>query len=286
MDRYYEFAGVSYQLTSEAFDATWDDGVLTPYITEKKQCKKHLIISITDELSAPIGKLVFRDSHKHIYMTENGTYIRYEGVYCEELSKAYMRLERKEDVTEVQVKKASFGDKSILSAMELEHAIAENEGVIIHASFIKVKDKAIIFTAPSGIGKSTQAGLWCENRGAELLNGDRCILRLVDGEYYAFGVPYCGSSGVSKNVSLPLASVVYLSQASTTTLVELKGFVAFKRLWEGCSINTWNNEDMDGAIAFLTGLVENVPVVSLQCTPDISAVEALEAYLKEMNRFG
>ncbi|WP_370839368.1 hypothetical protein [Intestinibacter bartlettii] len=35
------------------------------------------------------------------------------------------------------------------------------------------KDKGILFSAPSGTGKSTQADLWEKYENAEIINGDR-----------------------------------------------------------------------------------------------------------------
>lgn len=58
-------------------------------------------------------------------------------------------------------------------------------------------------------------------------------------------IPFSGSSGVGKNEQMPLAAVVYLSQASQTTIAPLRGFRAFRRLWEGCSVNLWDREDLD-----------------------------------------
>lgn len=43
-------------------------------------------------------------------------------------------------------------------AMELVFII--NQGFQLHASVINWKDKGILFSAPSGTGKSTQADLW------------------------------------------------------------------------------------------------------------------------------
>ncbi len=280
MDRYYEIAGVRYCVSGNPEAMCWDDGVLAAYITEKNISDRKLIITITNELSAPYGKLIFKDAHKHIYLSDDGTYIRYEGIASDDLNSAYMRIKRKGNVSEVQAKPLSVGDKSVLMAMELEHSVVEKDGVIIHASCIRVQDKAILFTAPSGTGKSTQAELWCKYRGAELINGDRCVLRRIDGKFYISGVPYCGSSGVSKNVTLPLEAVVYLTQAPFTTVSKLKGIESFRCLWEGCCLNTWNTSDVDKCLRLITDLSEEALVLKLDCTPDITAVEKLEVALR------
>lgn len=135
----------------------------------------------------------------------------------------------------------------------------------------------MLFTAPSGTGKSTQAQLWCDHRGAELINGDRIAV----GNGMIYGIPFCGSSTVAKNVTLPLAAVVYLSQAPTNTITRLRGVAAFRKLWEGCSVNVWDEEDMDRCSRAVMDTVAAVPVLHLACTPDERAVALLEQALKE-----
>ena len=58
------------------------------------------------------------------------------------------------------------------------------------ASFIRWQGRGILFSAPSGTGKSTQANLWVQHQGAEVINGDRAALRQVGGRWQAFGLPY------------------------------------------------------------------------------------------------
>ena len=47
------------------------------------------------------------------------------------------------------------------------------------------------------------------------------------------GIPLAGSSGVCQNAQMPLAAIVYLSQAKETTIAPLTGFRAFRSIWEG-----------------------------------------------------
>ena len=49
--------------------------------------------------------------------------------------------------------------------MGLEHLLATQRAVILHSAYIDYKGKAILFSAPSGTGKSTQAELWMDESG-------------------------------------------------------------------------------------------------------------------------
>ena len=56
----------------------------------------------------------------------------------------------------------------LLDLLSFERVILQNNGVILHSSFIKYNDYAILFSGPSGVGKSTQANLWKLLMGIEV----------------------------------------------------------------------------------------------------------------------
>ena len=85
------------------------------------------------------------------------------------------------------------------------------KGVLhLHSSFVLYKDKALVFTGPSGIGKTTQAELWRDYQGALIVNGDACLLRRMEDGWHAFGTPVHGSSPYCENREAPLSALVVL----------------------------------------------------------------------------
>ena len=150
--------------------------------------------------------------------------------------------------------------------------------LIFHASYIGWNDKGILFTAPSGTGKSTQAELWRRCRGAEVLNGDKAGVRL-DGVPTAHGVPFSGTSGICHNVSLPLRAVVVLSQAPENTIRRLPPSQAVAALCPNVFADSAVGEEWTTALHLLLDLAASVPVYALACTPDERAVAALEQAL-------
>ena len=147
--------------------------------------------------------------------------------------------------------------------------------LIFHASYIDWNDKGILFTAPSGTGKSTQAELWRRHRGAEVLNGDKAGVRL-DGAPTVHGVPFSGTSGICRNVSLPLRAVVVLSQAPENAIRRLPPSQAVAALCPNVFADSAVGEEWGTALHLLLDLTASVPVYALACTPDERAVETLE----------
>ena len=88
----------------------------------------------------------------------------------------------------------------------------------IHSASVIYNDKAIVFSASSGTGKSTQAGLWMQELGCEMLDGDVTVCREQDGKLYVYGLPWCGSSGKYLNRKVELGAIVFLKQAKENTV--------------------------------------------------------------------
>lgn len=154
-------------------------------------------------------------------------------------------------------------------------------GCVFHASFVDIGGEAILFTGPSGIGKSTQAGLWVDFENAEIVNGDRTALRKVNGRWTAFGFPASGTSGICKNRNLPLKAIVVLEQGSENRVEELPASAKIRALVSATELYPWDGKEIDMAIRVAQDIVSEIPVLKLSCRPDRDAVEVLNAYLEE-----
>ena len=77
-------------------------------------------------------------------------------------------------------------------------------------------------------------------------------------------------------MTLPIAAIVALSQAPTTTICRIRGLQAFRLIWEGCTVNHWDRQDMSTCMDRVSNVVQRIPVYHLACTPDESAVSTLE----------
>lgn len=274
MERIYEIAGIRFRILCDEARMGAEDSLLENFRTYGGH-DHTLKIEVVCALPEPEGKLLHQDSRQRVF--GNGPLrTRYVGATHNSVDGAYLRIWRDGAKSLVQVKKdaAPMGitAKTMMLAMELEHQITGSGAVLLHAASVLYNGKAILFTAPSGVGKSTQADLWCRHRGARLLNGDRAVVR----GGVVCGVPLCGSSRVAENVTAPIGAIVYLSQAPDNTLTRLTGARAFQRIWEGCSLDLWEREDMARGVEAVTRIATTVPVYHLSCTPDIQAVELLE----------
>lgn len=175
--------------------------------------------------------------------------------------------------------------ESMMDISELEILLTQFDTFSLHSSFIRWKGHGILFTAPSGTGKSTQADLWEATRNAQQLNGDRSMVRWEKGTWTAYGSPFAGSSGIYKNESAPIGAIVVLRQAGENTLTVLNPSEAFRLLYSETVIPKWYQDAHEKIIHLVMKLASEIPVVMLQCLPDESAVEVLEQYLNTLDSF-
>lgn len=284
MERFYRFAGITFRITGNEEDMYREDGVLQPFRVEGPDFDHSVSYRVVDSLPLPEGESVFRGNRIQVFrrgMTQTicmGDTARLPG-------SAHTHIRREGDHSQVQVLRREVPEgikpRLVLNTLEAEHHVARHGGFLLHSSFVEMDGKAILFTAPSGTGKSTQARLWETYRGARVINGDRTVVTMGEDGVFAYGIPYCGTSGICQSAVLPVAAIVYLSQGPESVAVPLTGLRAFRRVWEGCSVHVWDREDVEMSANMVTEAIRQVPVVHLTCTPDESAVNVLEAYLQE-----
>lgn len=169
-------------------------------------------------------------------------------------------------------------DPVFASLFALERRMLQKDSFILHSAYIRHRGRAILFSAPSGTGKSTQASLWAQYAGAEIVNGDRALVRPDTGT--VSGVFYAGTSGISRNVTASLQAVVLLEQGAENRVCTLRPREAFARLLSQCAYYQRDAVSAGRMTELAALLVTNVPVRQLTCRADGDAVRTLEEELR------
>lgn len=190
-------------------------------------------------------------------------------IYSEEKNKMIIQYPMQKDVF-------LFEHFNIWNYMAFENPLLYYQAFLLHSSFISWQNNGILFTAPSGTGKSTQADLWKKYEDADIYNGDRTIIRKIDGKYYGFGSPYAGSSGIYRNESAPIKAIVVIEQGPDNVIRRLHGREAFLPLFRETLMNTWNKEYMEKMTDLLMDAACQIPVYHLSCRPDQDAVNTVK----------
>lgn len=148
--------------------------------------------------------------------------------------------------------------------------LLRRQAFLLHSSVVIYHGKAVLFSGPSGAGKSTQARLWQTHLGADVLNGDRCVVKREGGEFLAYGSPWAGTSGIHRNLCAPIAGVFLVTQ-SPENRADRQGIRALPALLSQTLLNSWDQEFMEQMTALYQDFLQKIPVFKLSCTPDAQA---------------
>lgn len=168
-------------------------------------------------------------------------------------------------------------DTVFVAMLSLEKHMFANGDMILHTAFLCHDGQAILFSGPSEIGKSTQAGLWEKYTShSHTVNGDRGLLMKENGVWYVGGWPICGSSGICNNEKYPVKAIVMLRQSKENRCELLSGVQAFRELLPQITVNTWNSVFQLKAMDNIEDLINNIDVYELFCNISPEAVECLK----------
>lgn len=238
-------------------------------------------IELADDFPAPEGRVLARRPDLLVLDTPGGE-CRYIGIkgnpepyacYMEQGSGAARVL-----LSPTRARYLNI-DPVFTSLFALERRQIGLDAMVLHCAFMVHEGRAILFSAPSETGKTTQANLWEKYRGTRVVNGDRALLQRIGGVWHARGWPVCGSSEVCHNEDVPIRAIVMLSQAPEDRAERMHPMKAFTQVYSQLTINRWNKPANLRAMELLEALIGEVPVYHLACTMEETAVTALEAAL-------
>lgn len=162
----------------------------------------------------------------------------------------------------------------------LEKLLIQNQRIVFHSCYINMEGKGLLFSGDSGIGKSTQGALWERYAQASVINGDRSVLGKKEGQWYVYGFPFSGTSGICRNITSPLCGIVFLKQSKENRIRRVKPVEAGRLLWPQITVNQWNPDYVDRVLELMNQIAAEVPIYELCCTPDERAVSCAREMLK------
>lgn len=157
--------------------------------------------------------------------------------------------------------------------------ISLKDALLMHASAVSYQDQAIVFTAASGTGKTTQAELWQKYREAVILNGDKVFLKQETDGIHAWGSPWKGSSPYSENKSAVLNAIIVLEQAEENAIRKLSGLETLEKVIPHIFLPQWDRKCENAVLNFLDQVLRTTDIYFLQCRPDEEAVALVERTL-------
>ncbi len=153
---------------------------------------------------------------------------------------------------------------------------------LLHSALIEYEGKGYAFAAKSGTGKSTHISLWKKlfGDGVRVINGDKPIVRYLDGSFFAYGTPWCGKEGLGANACVPLKAICFLERDNENSIARISSEDAVSKLFYQVLVPD-DIENLDSLIALLDSTLASVSCHILKCNTDIEAARVAYEGMKE-----
>jgi hypothetical protein len=150
----------------------------------------------------------------------------------------------------------------------LHYLTLKIDAVMMHASCAFDGKKGRLFSGFSGVGKSTISRLWARE-GSRIINDDRLIVRLYNGEYRVYNTPMYYQD-IPKMA--PLGGIFLIRHFSENSMQRIKGAAAVSKVMAYSIQNNFDRNYVAQRLAFFSNLVSRIPVFELGFVPDVSVV--------------
>lgn len=169
-------------------------------------------------------------------------------------------------------------------ATQFNRAIINKNAMLLHSSAIKYKGKAYLFSAHSGVGKSTHTKLWINQFGKDyvkFINDDKPVIRFYENECVVYGTPFDGGSGIANNDFAVLGAVVFIERGESNSIRKPTSSEILKRMYFETS-RFVNKDFAECMLDNFERLINMTDFYVLTCNTDVSAaILARDIIVKE-----
>ena len=239
-----------------------------------------VVVSYSGQPLKPEGSPVWEDPSRQVFVLADGTVLWQQ----REVSTAALQLQfavspNWQSITLTQDRSPTAGVAAFESLTFLiYYAFLHRQVLTFHGALVESGGKGFLLCADSGTGKTTHARLWRDHKNALVLNGDRATCYRLQDRWFGFGTPWCGTSGEYLNRRVPLQAIVLLKRGAENRVSPANGIA----LLPHAVYPAWDQTAAEMMLSLLDRFLESVPVLQLECTPDVSAVDALQNALENL----
>lgn len=147
------------------------------------------------------------------------------------------------------------------------------KGFMLHSSAVAYENKAYLFSAPSGTGKSTHTEIWQRVFGedkAVIINDDKPVIKLNDDKFYVYGTPWSGKTDKNLNIKVPLQGICFIERGPDNHIERVSQKDAIWLILNQ-TIRPAYTGVMDNLLSLIDELLKKVPVYRLRCNMEDEA---------------
>jgi hypothetical protein len=281
----YEIAGIKI-----AFDYSQDEffkGNIEKYQISADQIPMYHINSfISDQFDIPTIPLVLTYQTRYLYESESESVLI---VYDDTFQFIKQKQTKRKDLSKIIIQlNPSYLNRIaemeyIATGMAFFEIALHEKRLPLHASAIVYHHEAILFSAPSKTGKSTQANFWINALPeAYILNDDKPLIWVKAEKLVVSGTPWAGKTIKNDNQDVSLKTIVFLSQGIDNKINSFNKTEKLMKLLQN-TYRPGNIESVDILMDLLQQIVNQVPMFGFEAKNDPSAFATIyhKLYMEE-----
>ena len=149
----------------------------------------------------------------------------------------------------------------------------------LHSASNYYQEKAWLYSASSGTGKTTHVKLWEKLYAVPVLNGDLNLLGMEKDEVFVYGIPWCGTSGVYTTKKYPLGGIILLKRGTENRVCKLPQDERQLYTAQRMISPAWTEKQVDDSLLFAEKFSNRIPIRQLYCTQEPSAAAVMKEYI-------
>lgn len=159
----------------------------------------------------------------------------------------------------------------ITTAESFYNQLIPHGGFMLHASAVVLDNRAYLFSAPSGTGKSTHTSQWLKLfPDAKILNDDKPAI-MLDG-LTACGTPWSGKSDLNLNLNVPLQGICVLGRSERNFIQPLPADETIFALLNQ-TLRPTDESRMDALLSHIDRVVSSVKMWRMGCNISLEAAQ-------------
>jgi hypothetical protein len=162
--------------------------------------------------------------------------------------------------------------ESLVLYRKLCSDMLRHDGFLLHGSAVEYDGNAYLFTARSGVGKTTHTMLWLKEFAGEasVINGDKPIIRLVGDKFMVYGTPWSGKENMNANTSAPLKAICFIERGDHNECYPIDKKEAVKLIMQQVMMIS-DKELMFSELRLVDKMLDSVSSYKLICLPNEDA---------------
>lgn len=153
--------------------------------------------------------------------------------------------------------------------------LPENDAFVLHSACFDIDGIGVAFAASSGTGKTTHLNRWQNYLGYRLkvVNGDKPIVRFIDGKPFAYGTPWCGKEKLGCNTKTPLKHICFIERNEKNFVEKISKEEAIPRIFNQVYMPRSNPKLVEKTMELIDKLLTCTELWIIHCNLDENAGE-------------